>query len=384
MRAPRVAAAGGARAIELLDRYAPSFDRRWPELARVTEDGAFAFAAWPSPAAEAFGALLAPVLEGREPAEHRFADTARRWQVEHEVWVSFASLVATANAHRLAVEVSWLDDGPLLEFRHGDRVLHVFNGVWSSDSTLAVALASDKWKTREYLRRLGVPVAPGVLPALPALLGAAAAEVGYPLALKWRYGSNSVGLAPRVTGPAELADAVELLRDVCPLRDLFVERHVPGRYLRAFVVDGSLLRVSEGCPETVTGDGRTPLGELIDLTARAAASADAERRLAVLLAGQGAHPTRAVPLGVTVQVSPATRGWVGVVPGSADWRLVAAAAERIGAALAPSLLGIDFIVGAGEIVVLEVNAAPGFWFHDDQQGLAGVLNGRLLVRLGVA
>jgi glutathione synthase/RimK-type ligase-like ATP-grasp enzyme len=73
-----------------------------------------------------------------------------------------------------------------------------------------------------------------------------------------------------------------------------------------------------------------------------------------------------------------------VPPGSAEWAAVAPVAERAGAALAPSTLGVDVILTpTGDVVVLEVNAAPGYWFHDDQAGLADLLARRALARLGV-
>jgi len=383
--APHATPGDAERARALLDRYAPPFDRPWSRLAGLGPGGTFVYAAWPSPAAEAFGVLLADVLDGAaEPPDHQFADIGRHWVVEHEVWASFAPMVTGLTGRGVHAEVSWLDDGPLIALCADGAVLHVYNGVWSSDSTLAVMLASDKWKTREFLGRLNVPVAEGRQPPLPALLGAAAGELGYPVALKWRYGSNSVGLAPLVSGPAELADCLDLLADVCPARDLFVERHVTGRYLRAFVIDGTLLRISEGHPAVVVGDGRRPLRDLAGLES-ANATAEGTRRLSALLAGQGAHPDTVVPEGGRVQVSPATRDWSTVPPGSAEWAALAAVAERVGTALAPSILGIDVILTPlGEVVVLEVNAAPGYWFHDDQAGLADVLVRRALARLGVA
>jgi len=75
--------------------------------------------------------------------------------------------------------------------------------------TLAGALAMDKFRSKQLLRALGLPVVPARLVTAAAEAPAAAAALSFPLVVKPNRGGSSIGVTMVESGPA-LADAVEL------------------------------------------------------------------------------------------------------------------------------------------------------------------------------
>jgi cyanophycin synthetase len=311
-------------------------------------------------------------LYHRTPAKRQV--TARRARFYRDAWQEGAD--ALGGTLR---EV----DGQLLEVRCGGVTVRSRRNVTSLDDPLTVAVAEDKPLVHRLLAERDIPVPRHTLISANDLRGAwrFVSSLGAPCVVKPARGaSGAIGITTGVESKAALARALAYAGAFD--RDVLVEELVAGAIYRLLYFDGELLDAVRRDSPTVIGDGRSNVERLI--------AAENERRLAggietsqslVKMDGElrstlrRAHrDLRSVPAaGERVllksvvndnrredNVSATSRLCGAVVDAGAE------AAATVGARLA----GVDIITTDPALplaeaggVVIEVNAAPGFYYH---------------------
>jgi D-alanine-D-alanine ligase-like ATP-grasp enzyme len=178
------------------------------------------------------------------------------------------------------------------------------------DSVPGHQLTAKKHVTKLLLRELGFPtpewrVVPEGGDALKA-----ANELGWPCVVKPIDMAFGTGVTANVKTPAELAAAVAVARKHSRSK-IIVEAHEPGADHRLMVVDGKLVGAARREPPSVTGDGKSTIGQLI---AALNATRDGTQRtgyllpvkeddaLVSLLAGQGLSTSSMLGKGKRVEL----------------------------------------------------------------------------------
>src|SRR5690606_27478692 len=109
-----------------------------------------------------------------------------------------------------------LNEANLVQLGHGKFQRVIQAALSDSTSYLAVETASDKMLTKRVLRAAGIPTPRG---GVAADLDAAVSlleEIGGPVAVKPRYGSQGKGITLGVYQPAELVTAFDRARAHSP------------------------------------------------------------------------------------------------------------------------------------------------------------------------
>jgi D-alanine-D-alanine ligase-like ATP-grasp enzyme len=300
--------------------------------------------------------------------------TARRDDFYHDIWREAAE--ATGGSLR---ELR----GRLLEVRSGEVVMRVDGNLTSLDDALTLSMAEDKPLVYTLLEELDIPVARHAVVAADDLAAAwrFAAGLGGPCVVKpARGGSGAIGVTTGIRSRLDLLQA--LAYGGAFGRDVLVEEQVTGAVYRLLYLDGELLDAVRRDPPTVTGDGSATVERLIALEneRRVAAGIEACQSL-IKLDRELKHTLRGGGLGLwTVPAAGQTVLLKHVVNDNRREDNVSCAAELCddlvatgaasAAAVGARLAGVDVMttdVGRPLAetggVVLEINAAPGYYYH---------------------
>jgi cyanophycin synthetase len=314
-----------------------------------------------------------PVHALRDRTAHGRREQARPGRGPERIW--------SHAARELGAEVRELPGG-FLEIREGERRARVWEDWGMLDDVVTVRLTLEKKLVHRLLADAGLPVASqagfragDLSPALGFL-----ARHGDPCVVKPARGDpHTAEAAPWVCSPSHLRRAA--LRLGRRHRELLIEEQPPGDVHRLLFLDGELLDVLHRIPPSVTGDGRSSLGELIEAENRRRA-ADPEgwaRRITIdldcLFTLERAGLTLAsVPVaGERVRVKTATsqnrpednRSVMGHVSPA-----LAAEAARAAEAVGVRLAGVDVVTADAGMslarsggAILAVDATPGLYHH---------------------
>jgi D-alanine-D-alanine ligase-like ATP-grasp enzyme len=308
----------------------------------------------------------------RTPAKTEIAD--RRTRFYRDVWDE----AATATGGRVR-EV----DGQLLEVSCADVVLRVRRNLTSLDDPLTVAMAGDKPLVYRLLSERGIPVPRHAVCAANDLRRAweFAASLGVSCVVKPARGaSGAIGVTTAIASRTDLAWALAYAGAFD--RDVLVEELVRGGVYRLLYFAGELLDAVRRDPPTVSGDGRSSVEQLIAAengrrlqggiaSCQSLIKIDGELRHTIRLASRGLRSVPAPGEAVLLKnvVNDNRREDNVSATNELDHEVVevgAAAAAAVGACLA----GVDVItsdparpLGEAGGVVIEVNAAPGYYYH---------------------
>lgn len=254
-----------------------------------------------------------------------------------------------------------------------------------TDQTGAIAegIAQDKELTKTLLMAVGVPVPEGrpVKDEEDALV--AAAEIGYPVVVKPRFGNQGRGVTTDVKTPEELREAYRSARTFGT--HVIVEKHIPGSDFRLLVVGNRVVAAARRDPPEVVGDGKRTIKELVEEENRnpkrseGHATSLSKLRLdevaEAYLARQGLGVDSVPEAGRRV----ALRGNANLSTGGTATDVtdivhpaVAEAAVNAAQVVGLDICGVDVVCERIDVpleaqggVVVEVNAAPGLRMHLD-------------------
>jgi cyanophycin synthetase len=159
-----------------------------------------------------------------------------------------------------------LNEQSLVQLGHGTHQKRIRATMTSQTSSLGVDIASDKKLTNKLLAGTGVPVPRSEVVRSDDEAAAAAAVIGFPVAIKPLDGNHGRGVI------LNLADADAVRAGYAPARresrngGVVVESFLTGNDYRCLVVGGVLRAVAQRVPAHVVGDGEHSLAELIELT----------------------------------------------------------------------------------------------------------------------
>ncbi|WP_026079987.1 cyanophycin synthetase [Spirulina subsalsa] len=272
----------------------------------------------------------------------------------------------------------------MLQLGYGVHQKRIQATLSDYSSILAVELACDKEGTKTILRDAGIPVPQGTVIQYFDELEEAIEDVGgYPIVIKPLDGNHGRGITIDINSWEEAQEAYDLASNAAKTRSVIIERYYRGSDHRILVVNGEVVAVAERVPAHVTGDGRSTISELIDITNEDPRRGDGHDNVLTritldktaidVLKRQGYDLDSVLPEGERVFLrATANLSTGGIAIDRTDeihpeniWL-----AKRVVKNIGLDIAGIDVVTSdiskplrETDGVVVEVNAAPGFRMH---------------------
>ncbi|MCD0503648.1 cyanophycin synthetase [Bordetella petrii] len=155
-----------------------------------------------------------------------------------------------------------LTQGSMVQFGWGRRQRRIQAAETDATSAIAESIAQDKDLTKMLLDAAGVPVPMGRTVSDAEGAWNAARELGGPVVVKPRDGSQGRGVAVNVETREQVHAAYEAAVGISS--EVMVERYIPGHDFRLLVVGNSLVAAARRDPPQVTGDGRHTIRQLVE------------------------------------------------------------------------------------------------------------------------
>ncbi len=189
----------------------------------------------------------------------RLWPACRRWHPDYQARI----LMTAARAMDVPVLPFVNQDSRLWQFGWGRRSRIFFESQSNEDGSLGHAIAGSKASTKDSLRALGFPVAQHVLVTRATELPDAAAQIGWPCAVKPLDRGGGKGVTAGVRNLPDLETAFAHARSYTQ-GAVMIERFVDGDDHRLMVVAGRLAVAIRRDPPSVVGDAQRSVRSLID------------------------------------------------------------------------------------------------------------------------
>lgn len=173
---------------------------------------------------------------------------------------STGSIVNAATARNIPYRR--LTKGSMVQFGWGSKQRRIQAAETDLTSAISESIAQDKDLTKMLLDAAGVPVPLGRSVTTAEDAWAAAQELGGPVVVKPRDGSQGRGVAVNIETRERVIQAFEVAAEISS--EVIVERYIPGHDFRLLVVGGALVAASRRDPPQVTGDGVHTIRQLVD------------------------------------------------------------------------------------------------------------------------
>lgn len=169
------------------------------------------------------------------------------------------AIVTSALRHR--IPVVRLNEGNLVQLGYGSRQQRIWTSETDRTGAIAHGIARDRTLSRRLLADCGIPVPEDRVVHSVDDAWAAAEDIGLPVVVKPEYRSRGRGIFLELT----TREAVEAAYGKCLEDDdgVRVERFVRGAEFRLLVVGGKVVAAARDAAAWVTGDGLTPLVDLV-------------------------------------------------------------------------------------------------------------------------
>jgi cyanophycin synthetase len=154
-----------------------------------------------------------------------------------------------------------LTQGSIVQFGWGVHQRRIQAAETDATSAIAESIAQDKDLTKMLLDAAGIPVPMGRSADSADDAWAAAEELGVPVVIKPRDGSQGRGVAVNIVGEERVRSAYAAASQISTV--VIVERYIPGRDFRMLVVGDVLVAAARRDPPQVTGDGTHTIRELV-------------------------------------------------------------------------------------------------------------------------
>lgn len=192
------------------------------------------------------------------------SDVQRLREIREDVRFGPSTASIVEEAERRDIPHIRLNTQSLVQLGYGVNQKRIQATVTQRTCLIATDLASNKDATKKMLSQMGVPVPQGVTITHEGEIEDAIKSVGFPIAIKPLDANHGKGITINLNTLEEVQAAFPLAKKYS--RRVIVEKTLRGSDFRALVVDNKLVAVAERKPASVTGDGVSPIGQLIDKT----------------------------------------------------------------------------------------------------------------------
>ena len=183
----------------------------------------------------------------------------KEFMIKESVGPSTQSILDAAK--RYGMPFFELGDSGFYQIGYGKQGRIIEATIGANTSCVSSDIASDKLLTKELLKRQNVPVTEGDKVCNIIGLLKEGERIGYPLAIKPRFGSKGRGVIINIRNEHDLVSHYNSLKN--EFDDLIIEKYIEGNDYRVCVVDYTVVAVSLRVPPFVVGDGVNNIKELI-------------------------------------------------------------------------------------------------------------------------
>lgn len=159
-----------------------------------------------------------------------------------------------------------LTDGSLVQLGDGAKQHRIWTAETDQTGSIGEDIAQDKELTKMLLRQVGVPVPQGRVVQTSEEACTAAKEIGFPIVIKPRDANHGRGISFDLMTCDEIAEAFDLARreNKEGTTGVIIEQFARGTAHRLLVVGDRLIAAARGQDESVVGNGRSTITELVD------------------------------------------------------------------------------------------------------------------------
>ncbi|SDZ55543.1 D-alanine-D-alanine ligase [Evansella caseinilytica] len=175
------------------------------------------------------------------------------------------------NKEKFSEMKTWFVDKPgkLFSLSSKDKTHYFFRTRGDKVSNEAVEIGADKEQTKIYLTQTKVRTPEGkrFFPSSQnnEEIFKYASKIGYPIVLKPTDGSFGRGVITNIGNEEELINALNYLCSDLNYTDVIVERFIPGKEYRIYVIDEQVVAAIHRIPANVLGDGFNTIQTLIEM-----------------------------------------------------------------------------------------------------------------------
>jgi cyanophycin synthetase len=155
-----------------------------------------------------------------------------------------------------------LNDGNLVQLGYGAKQHRIWTAETDRTSAVAESIASDKQLTKTLLQSCGVPVPSGEEVDSPQAAWDVAQDIGLPVTIKPTDANHGRGVFTDLSTREEIEKAWHAADQEGS--SVLVERFIRGEAHRLLVVGNRMVAATRGKMQTVVGDGRSTVRQLID------------------------------------------------------------------------------------------------------------------------
>lgn len=268
-----------------------------------------------------------------------------------------------------------------LRFGQGFRQRTLQRKLTDRTPHLAVIKATDKTRTIEALKRVGLPT-PAHIEVEDADKAVTAANgIGFPVVVKPVNTDRGVGITVGIATEDAVRIAFELARRFDPR--VAVERFVPGNTYRLLVIDGKFAAASCTVPTDIVGDGRSTIRQIVEQInstqqrgpghQRTLTRLELDEEALTILTSLNLAPDFVLKPGQSTRIrttSNLSRGGTSVAVTGEVHQDVCRLAELCASVIGLDAAGIDYRAPSIsqswrdiECAVIEVNPSPGLRMH---------------------
>ncbi|NMA74772.1 MAG: ATP-grasp domain-containing protein [Bacteroidales bacterium] len=208
-------------------------------------------------------------------------EIAFQWMAHHEGAIPPAGQGKRISTYNVALE-GWrrglqldfygvIEDKSKLKLRYslsnGERTHHFQLSMGDKVTKEAFDICDNKELTKQYLRKLNVPVPEGKMftnKSDKKEIGDYAEKIGFPVVLKPTDGNAGKGVFANIQDRESLLSLVDHVQNELGFKEILVERFIQGNEYRIFVIEDRVLGAMIRRPASVLGDGVHTISQLID------------------------------------------------------------------------------------------------------------------------
>ncbi|HRY82543.1 MAG TPA: ATP-grasp domain-containing protein [Candidatus Moranbacteria bacterium] len=147
-------------------------------------------------------------------------------------------------------------------FKRGNKIIWLNKTMTSKTNPVGMAIARNKHTAKDFLSKLGYPVAPSKTISKLEELDSAIKSLGFPVVVKPIGAAEGKGITINVTTKKLLINSFRIAKKTD--NKVIVEKHISGDYYRiTYIADGSYA-ATKNLPAYVSGDGKRTVRELIN------------------------------------------------------------------------------------------------------------------------
>src|SRR5690625_1586530 len=151
--------------------------------------------------------------------------------------------------------------------RHKDKVHYFSESSGDKNKEQAHNICRNKDLTYQYLERNNIPIPKSLLFQADSTIEhiiEATEKMSYPLVVKPTDGSSGRGVIVNISNKEQLRKPIKHVRQKLKFKKIIIQEHIEGEELRFYVLDNSVLAVTNRQPANIVGDGRSTIYELIE------------------------------------------------------------------------------------------------------------------------